>query len=142
MSESFSRNRTNRRPAHVTWLSLGVITVAAVAFCGLAAWFSLPDLPYVVPPVYLLIRNSLWGIWGLVAAIGAFFGRPWAPRLVSWGGLVLAIWYWVDRILLAQSDYSRVNWPLTAIATVLAIVFVRWVLTRPIVRTYFQENGT
>jgi len=130
-----------RRPAHVTWLSLGVITIAVVALSGLAAWFSLPDLPYAVPPVYLLIRNGFWGTWGLVAAFGAFFGRPWAPRLILWGGLVLVIWYWVDRIFLAQSDYSRANWPPTAVLTVLAIAFVGWVLSRPVVRAYFVENG-
>ncbi len=51
------------------------------------------------------------------------------------------IWYWVDRIFLAQSDYSRANWPLTSVMTVSAIAFVGWVLSRPVVRTYFVENG-
>ena len=129
------------RPAHVTWLSLGVITVATVALSGALAWFSLPDLPYTVPPIYLLIRNGFWGAWGLISAFGAFFGRSWAPRLILWGGLALVSWYWVDRIFLAQSGYSRANWPISAIVTVLAVASVGWVLSRPVVRTYYQENG-
>ncbi|MFQ5922419.1 MAG: hypothetical protein ACE5M4_06210 [Anaerolineales bacterium] len=132
---------SKRRPAHVTWLSVGVITVAAVSFSGMVAWFSLPDLPYAVPPVYLLIRSGLWGAWGLIAAIGAFLGKTWAPRLIRWGGLAVVIWYWVDRIFLARSDYARANWPVSAIVTVLAIAFVGWVLSRPVVRAYFQEKG-
>jgi len=132
---------TNQRPAHVTWLSLGVITVAVVALSGLVAWFSLPDLPYTVPPAYLLIRNGLWGAWGLLAALGAFIGRSWAPRMIRWGGLAVLIWYWADRIFLARSEYSRANWSTTAVLTVMAIAFAGWVLSRRIVRTYFQENG-
>jgi uncharacterized membrane protein HdeD (DUF308 family) len=112
-----------------------------VALSGLVAWFSLPALPYAIPPEYLLIRNGLWGVWGLLAAFSAFFGKRWAPRLIRWGGLAVVIWYWVDRIFLAQSHYSRTNWPITAILTVIAVAFVVWVLSRPVVRTYFQENG-
>ena len=133
---------TKHRPPHVTWLSLGVITVAIVALSGLVAWFSLPDLPYSVPPIYLLIRNGLWGAWGVLGAWGAFFGKAWAPRLILWGGSVIVIWYWVDRLFLAQSDYSRANWPMSAIVTVLVIASAGWVLSRPVVRIYFQENGT
>jgi hypothetical protein len=112
-----------------------------VALSGLWAWFSLPDLPYAVPPVYLLIRNGLWGVWGLLAAFGAFFGKAWAPRLILWGGSALVIWYWLDRLFLAQSGYSRANWPISAIVTVLAMASVGWVISRPVVQTYFQENG-
>jgi hypothetical protein len=112
-----------------------------VALSGLFAWFSLPDLPYTVAPIYLLIRNALWGAWSILAAFGAFFGRSWAPRLILWGGSAFVIWYWVDRLFLAQSDYSRANWPISAIITVLAIASVAWILSRQIVRTYFQESG-
>ena len=135
------RQRVRRRPAHVTWLSLGVITVAAVAFSGVLAWFSLPDLPFAVPPEYLLIRNSLWTVWGLAAAVGTFLGKRWAPGVIIYGGSALVVWYWVDRIFLAQSDYSRINWPISALATALAIALVAWILSRPVVRNYFQENG-
>jgi hypothetical protein len=112
-----------------------------VALSGLLAWFSLPDLPYAVPLTYLLIRNGLWGVWGLLAAFGAFFGMTWAPRLILWGGSAIVIWYWLDRLFLAQSGYSRANWPISAIVTVLAMVSVGWVLSRPAVQTYYQENG-
>ena len=112
-----------------------------MALSGLVAWFSLPDLPYSVPPSYLFVRNSLWGAWGILAAFGAFFGKTWAPRLIGWGGSAIVVWYWVDRLFLAQSDYSRSNWPISAIVTVLIMASVGWVLSRPVVRSYFQENG-
>lgn len=112
-----------------------------VALSGLVAWFSLPDLPFVVPPAYLLVRNAAWGVWGLLAAFGAFFGKSWAPRLIQWGGLGLVAWYWLDRGLLTQSDYARASWPVAALLTFLAVIWARWTLTRPIVRDYFEETG-
>ncbi len=77
----------------------------------------------------------------MLGAWGTFFGKAWAPRLILWGGSAIVIWYWVDRLFLAQSDYSRSNWPISAIVTVLVIASVSWVLSRPVVRSYFQENG-
>jgi len=112
-----------------------------VALSGLVAWFSLPDLPYAVPRAYLLIRNSFWGGWALLAAVGAFIGKSWAPRLIRWGGLAVVFSYWVDRVFLARSEYSRANWPAMVVVTVIAVAFAGWVLSRGVVRTYFQENS-
>ena len=136
------RPEKRRRPAYVTWLSLGVLTLAAVALSGLRAWSSLPDLPYAVPPLYLLIRNALWGVWGLLAAFGGFFGKSWAPRLIRLGGLSVVAWYWLDRLVLTQSEYARTNWLFAGLLTLAAIAFVAWVLRQPVVRSYFEERST
>ena len=130
-----------RRPALVTWLSLGVLTVAAVALSGLGAWFSLPDLPYSVPLEYLFLRNLLWGIWGAIGAFGAFVGRKWAPRWIQWGGLAVAGWYWADRLLLAQSNYIRNTWPLAGLFTLVAVLVGAWIFRQPAVRTFFEESA-
>lgn len=130
-----------RRPALVTWLSLGVLILAAVFWAGFVGGLSLPDLPFAVPIAYLLLRNAAWGTWGLLAALSAFFGKPWAPRLISWGGAVTVLWYWVDRLLLTRSDYARSSAPLAAVLTLAAVGALAIVLRRPSVRRYFQESG-
>ncbi len=104
------------------------------------AGLSLPDLSLAVPAAYLLLRNAVWGTWGLLAALGAFFGKPWAPRLISWGGSAYLAWYWADRLFLARSAYARSSAPLAAVWTVLGVGAVTVVLTRASVRRYFQES--
>lgn len=131
---------TKRRPALVTWLSLGVLILAVVYWAGFVAGLSLPGLPFAVPASYLLIRNAAWGTWGLVAALSAFFGKPWAPRLISWGGLAYLAWYWGDRLLLAQSDYARSSAPQAAFLSVAAAGAAAFVLRRRSVRRYFRES--
>ncbi len=131
---------TERRPALVTWLSLGVLILAVVYWAGFAAGFSLPELPLAVPAIYLLIRNAAWGTWGLVAALSAFFGKPWAPRLISWGGLAYLAWFWADRLLLTRSEYARSSAPQAAILTVSGAVAVAFALRRSSVRRYFRES--
>lgn len=121
-------------------MSLGVLIFAAVYWAGFVAGLSLPDLPYAVPVAYLLLRNAVWGTWGLLAALSAFFGMHWAPRLISWGGLAFLVWYWIDRLLLARSPYARSSAPLAIGLSVLGIMGVAWVLTRASTRRYFQES--
>lgn len=131
---------TKQRPALVTWLSLGVLILAAVFWAGFAAGMSLPELPLAVPAAYLLLRNAAWGTWGLIAALGAFFGKPWAPRLISWGGLAFLAWFWADRLLLTRSEYAHSSAPQAAILTLAGAGAVTFVLRRPSVRRYFRES--
>lgn len=130
----------SRRPAFVTWLCLGVITLAGVQLAGLLGALRLPDLPLAVPRAYLMVRNGIWALWGLAAAAGAFGGRSWAPSLLRWGALGMAGWYWADQILLAQSAYSRLGIPVRAATTLLLLGVGWWSLDRPAVRRFFEEN--
>ena len=107
---------------------------------GFLGSLQLPDLPFAAPHAYLLLRSGLWAIWGLVAAGGAFFGRRWAPPLLRGGGLALAVWHWVDRLWLAQSEFSRLGLPLRAAATLAGLGLGLWILGRPEARRFFEEN--
>jgi hypothetical protein len=106
---------------------------------GFVAGLSLPALPFTVPSSYFLIRNGIWGAWGLVAALGAFFGMRWAPRLVRWGGAAALVWFWADRLFLTGSDYARSSLPVLAVVSVLSIGATLFVLSRHSVRRYFGE---
>jgi hypothetical protein len=130
------------RPALVTWLSVGVITLAGVQVAGLLGSLQLPDLPYAAPPAYLAVRSGLWAIWGLASAVAALFGRGWAPTLLRAGGAVLAVWYLADRLLLARSDFARQGLPEHAALTLVLLGTGLWILGRPEVRAFFEENRT
>lgn len=129
-----------QRPALVTWLSLGVLTLGVFSLGGWAAGLTLPDLPYAAPRPYLLLRNALWAAWGFATATGAFLGRNWAPKLLRFGGLFGLVWYWADRLLLSRSQYARTSWPVSAALSALAIAVLVWILSRPRVSDYFQER--
>lgn len=129
-----------RRPLLVTWLSLGVLTLAVFTLGGWLAGLTLPELPYSVPKAYLLGRNALWAAWGGLTALLVFLGRQSGVGLLRVGGLVGLGWYWADRLLFARSDFTRNRWPLAAVLTALAVTTVAAILSRPNVREYFQEN--
>ena len=107
---------------------------------GLLGSLQLPDLPYAAPRAYLTARSGLWALWALVAATGAFIGRPWARTLLSGGGVAMAIWHWADRVLLAQSEFAQLGTPLRAAVTFALLGAGLWVLSRPDVRRFFEEN--
>jgi len=111
-----------------------------VQVAGLLGSLQLPDLPYAAPRGYLAARSGLWALWALAAAVGALLGRPWARWLLLGGGVGLAIWYWADRILLAQSEFARLGIPLRAAVTILLMGAGLWILSRPDVRRFFEEN--
>ena len=107
---------------------------------GLLGSLQLPDLPYAAPRGYLTARSGLWALWALAAAVGALLGRPWTRTLLLGGGVGLAIWYWADRILLAQSDFARLGLPVRAALTIALLAAGLWILSRPDVRRFFEEN--
>ncbi|MGH2607278.1 MAG: hypothetical protein ACRDG5_11870 [Anaerolineales bacterium] len=139
-SQAHGRQEGRRRPPFVTWLTVGVLTLAAVYLTRLGASLSAPVLPLTVPPIYLSLTGGLWGGVGLVAAFGLWTGRPWAPAWTRWTAVALAVWFWADRLLWAQSEFARLTRPLAAAMTALILAVVWWGLARPGIRHFFQET--
>jgi hypothetical protein len=118
-----------------------VLTYSAIQIFGLRAGFLLPDLDLSVPRGYLFLKNGVWGLIGIITAAMLFFG--W-PRALQWTrGVVLLIgtWYWIDRWLCVQSDFTRRSWPAAAIITALIVVVVFWITYRKTVQVYYRENN-
>lgn len=139
-SPAHSRREGRRRPPFVTWLTVGVLTLAAVYLTRLGASLSAPVLPLTVPLLYLSLTGGLWGGLGLVTAFGLWTGRPWAPAWARWTAVAFALWYWADRLLWAQSEFARHTRPLAAATTAFTLAVAWWGLGRPGIRHFFQEN--
>lgn len=128
------------KPASVTWLGVVVLIITAVLLAGFAAGLSLPVLPLSLPRQYLLLRNGIWGLGGIAAALSLFTGRKWAPALArGWAG-TLAVWYWGERLLYARSMYAKHSWPAALGLTAIGLTWMLWVLSRPRTRIYFTER--
>jgi hypothetical protein len=128
------------RPRFVTWLTVGVLILAAAYLTRFGASLSAPDLGLAVPRAYLSGTGAVWGALGLGLGYGLWSGRRWAPLLLRAAGLTFLAWYWVDRLALVQSEFSRHTRLWAAAATVLVLAVVVWGIRRPDVRRFFQES--
>jgi hypothetical protein len=128
------------RPRFVTWLTVGVLIVAAAYLTRFGASLSAPDLALAVPRAYLSGTGAVWGALALGLGFGLWSGRRWAPILLRSAGLTFLVWYWVDRLALMQSEFSRHTRWWAAAATVLVLALVVWGVRRPGVRRFFQES--
>ena len=132
--------KSHKRPRLLFWLGLGVVGFTLSYLIRLVLSFVPPDLPLSVPPWYLPLTGAIWCAAGSATAYGLFRGLSWAPGLTRWGSVVYVAWYWLDRIFLAVSDYLRLTWPMALVISLLAIVCIFWVFSRPAVRGHFGEK--
>jgi hypothetical protein len=132
--------QSSRRPRLLFWFGLGVVGFALSYLVRLVLSFVQPDLPLSVPPWYLPLTGAIWCAAGSTAAFGLFRGLSWAPGLMRWGAVAYALWYWSDRIFLACSDYLQLTWPVALVITLLAILCIFWIFSRPKIRSYFGER--
>jgi hypothetical protein len=128
------------RPRFVTWLTVGVLILAVAYLTRFGASLSAPDLALAVPRAYLSGTGAVWGALALALGFGLWSGRRWAPILLRTAGLTFLVWYWVDRLAIMQSEFSRHTRLWAAAATVLVLAGVVWGVRRPDVRRFFQES--
>jgi hypothetical protein len=146
------------RPASVTLVALGVLTIASLRLIRLVLavldWDFIGTLPGI-SPVYLVLSGLLWAVVGLPAWWGLWNGRSWAPGLTRWSALAYALYDWVERgYLVWRNLYSSgaapastlasdvpANWLFGVIMTVILLAFIFWTLSRPKVRVFFGESN-
>ncbi len=135
-------NRT-RRPFSVTLLAIMVLIITGIYLIRfvqtLQLWDFLSGLPDV-SPVYLAITGLFWTLAGLLLVWGLWRGRPGTPRATRIAVLAFTLYYWLNRLLLANASEDFVNWPFTAAGIIILITICFWILSRPKVRTFFGEG--
>jgi hypothetical protein len=131
-----------KRPRSVTFLALGVLTLAALFWSrviqSIRLWDYLSDLPAAVHPAYLLVTGLVFGAAALPLVWGLWLGRHWASRSVHIFMGTLVLYYWLDRLLLGVSETARSNWPFALGLTIVLISWIGWLFTRPAIRKFFE----
>ena len=89
-------------------------------------------------PLYLALSAGVWGMLGLVCAFGLTFRQRWTPMAARISAVLVALWFWIDRLVLDQTAVARQNWLFSAIATVICLVFTFAVLALPAQKDYFN----
>ncbi len=130
-----------KRPFLVTVLILLVLSYTALGWFGFSEtirqWDFLHEFPLVVPPLYLALRNVFWGLVGIPVIWGLWVGRRWARFATQIAAISYAIYYWLDRVLLADPVAIAGRWSFTLGLTILCLVYMFLVLRLPRSRKFF-----
>ncbi len=105
-------------------------------------WGFLSTLPMDVPVTYLAISGTFWAGVGLAVIVGLWFGRNWSAHLTCAAFVIYAAYYWLDRLLVAESMAIAARWPFTAGLTIILLAFAFWTLSRSKARLFFANRKT
>jgi len=140
-------------PRSVTFLSLGVLTIAGFYALRLGlvllSWQDLSRFPRV-SPAYIAGVSLVWAL----AAAGVWWAlrrrKAWAPALTRLAVVVFSAFTWLERAYqagLTENGFSGlqlghsfpVNWSFVLVSNLVVILLVFWILSRKHVRKYFGE---
>jgi len=134
-----------KRPASVTLL--GMLVLSFTAFYWLrfyeaaASWKTLTTrLPESIP-LYLLLSGFLWGLAGVILFQGLWRGTGWAPK---WTQIVITgfiIYYWLDRLLLANRHIWQPRTSFIIGLCLLVISLMLWSLNNKGSKLFFEKTA-
>jgi hypothetical protein len=131
------------RPFRVTLLAMGVLTIASLNLLRLVEavrqWKFLTSLTGV-SPLYLTLTGLIWASAGLPLFWGLLRGHARAARFTPGYALVFALYYWLDRIWIANRAITLTNWPVTAVLTAIGLAYTFWALRTRASRGYFVKQ--
>jgi uncharacterized membrane protein (DUF2068 family) len=131
-----------KRPRGVTLLALGVLIIAVLNLTRLLTairiWLFLEEiLPF--SGLYLIATGLIWAGSGLPLFWGLWRGLSWAPDFCWIAAIAYLIYYWLDRLLLANHPGRQANLPFAAGASLVVILLIYWILSRPKTKAYFRH---
>ena len=130
-------------------LELKSIIIACLAI-SLLGWLRLEQAVYnrewlsglvsSIFPVYLSISGFIWGTAGLAEAVALWFNLKVAHQYARAMIIIMASWFWVERIYLTRSQTGWSNLPFSIIFTSVCLVYAFVVLEHPHQKHYFEKN--
>ncbi len=123
----------------VQWLSLGLALVGILRLAQTIQQWTILETLLPVSPWYFALSGLAWGCAGLLCAWGCLRRWRWTPWLVRITALAYVIYYWTDRLLVADLRSQPANQLFMLGLTALALAWIFWIFTRPQVKTYFGE---
>jgi hypothetical protein len=127
-------------------LAIGVLTIAGIhlirLFQTIQNWDFLAELPGV-PPVYLALTGLAWVVAGFPLCVLLWRGDPIALPAVRFITAAYIIYDWFNRLFAAYRSDSLATgfaWGFSALITVILLVWVYWIVSRPRVKAYFRRD--
>jgi hypothetical protein len=133
-----------KRPLSVTLLTWVVLIITVLNWLRLIEvirrWAFLQSLSPAPPILYLLISGLFWGLVGTALVWGLFLGRSWGPRLMRNIAIFYALYYWMDRLLVANRSAISSRWPFAVSLTIILLATTFWTFSRPKVQQFFNQS--
>jgi hypothetical protein len=131
-----------KRPFGVTLLSIGVLILAVLNLTRLLStirfWSFLKEiLPF--SGLYLVGTGLIWAGFGLPLFWGLWHGLSWAPGFSRIAAVAYLIYYWLDRLLLANHPGREANLPFAIGASLVGLVLIYWILSRRKAKSFFRQ---
>jgi hypothetical protein len=139
----FHPSPVSKRPLSVTLLAYLVLIFTGFHLISvvrtLKLWDFLNALPGV-PVLYLALSGVLWTISGLLLLWLLWKGNTRAP-VVTFGLVVLySLYFWVDRIFIANTTSGLPNLAFLAAANAFLLAFALWASLNPKSKRYFKRQ--
>lgn len=127
-------------------LIAGWLVAAGLSWLGFAQALQKQDFITLVllkpAPIYFILRGLTWGVIETSTTFGLLLRWRWAPWLARLGALLLAGWYWVERLWLYRSPSIQKNLPFAAGFTILILASVFVILSLPAQRRFFSRRNS
>ena len=125
-------------------LALGLLVVSLLGWLRLqfvtGAWQFLLQTGVQPGPPYQAIVGGVWGLAGLICAVGLLLRRRWAPLVTRLTVLILAGWYWLDTLAFTRAPDALTNWPYQLVLTLVGVGFTFGVLALDRQKRYFGDQ--
>ena len=132
------------RPLSVTFLTWVVLIITALNWLRLIevihGWTFLQTLSPAPLMFYLAIIGLFWGLLGAILVWGLFLGRSWSTRLMKGAAICYALYYWLDRLWVANSSAISSRWPFALGLTIVLLSLTFWILSRPKSQQFFNQT--
>lgn len=127
------------RPFSVTLLALGVLTLAGINL--LRFFVSLQQRKFLteilpINPLYLTLTGLVWGLIGLILALGLWAGWRWSVAGTWLAGLAYSLYYWLDRLYVVAEGVGR-NWLFSLTLNLFLLAVIYWCLMNRKATAYF-----
>ena len=133
-----------RRPFSVTLFAWGVLIIVGWNLTRLgmavAQWRFLMDLPHA-PWLYQAFTGLIWAAFGVPLSWGLWHGHSWVVRFAPRFVVIYGLYYWLDRLWVANGTVTARNWPLPVAASLLFLAFTFWVMKRQKNRKFFTAQA-
>jgi hypothetical protein len=132
-----------KRPFLVTLLALLVLSITTIHLVRLvqtvALWDFLSSLPGISPG-YLAVTGLIGTLLGLALFWGLWRGHPRTPAATRILAILYVLYWWLEKLLAAQSGDSLVNWPFSAGLSVTLLLLFTLPFFLPGVKAYFGAS--
>lgn len=99
----------------------------------------LHTLDLQVPVSYLAITGAVWGSLGLVLLVGLAARKRWALPLAMILVLGYPLYYWIDRLFIAEWAAFNSRWQFALGLTGLLVIPAVWILKQAGTRRYLSK---